>query len=151
MQTYERGLQQIDKALSLPPSQQDDNLAWKLRNTRKEILERVSDLQHQDGAGSSRNLPPVEERSRDLPPSYDEVANDRMTNYGDLAAALDEIAQEEGTSPGPLPINAREVFTIPSEVQIYFISADDRVSAPSYPSFLRVVRMDVEPRKDTVL
>lgn len=107
--------------------------------TRKEILERVSDLQHRE---QRRGI--EEPRNSDLPPAYGDVAN-----YNDLAAALDEIAEDCGTSSAaanPLPMNAREVFSIPEDVQIYFISAQDNVSAPSYPSFLRLVQ--IESRKE---
>lgn len=115
------------------------------------VGQRVSDLQHGSDVGGL-----VEERGHDFPPPYSEpgvggsgVSGRRMDmDSRSLEAALDEIASEEERdwrSAGPLPLSAREVYSIPQEVQIYFISSDDNVSAPSYPSFLRLVTMEPEP------
>jgi hypothetical protein len=38
-----------------------------------------------------------------------------------------------------LPLNGQEIFRIDENVQIYFIGKDDEVSAPTSPTFLRVV------------
>lgn len=189
---YSRSLHFIDQAVSLahqggfPDSDVNriDDLTYKLRITRKQILERVSDLQtggssSQDdsylqgpasgvagsisspsylsiGSASSVVLP------RNPLPSYEDALRagsepmagtstaaksvgsktNQGFNYRDLVSALDDIAAEQSTLMNPLPLNAHEVFSISQNVQIYYISVDDNVSAPSYPSFLRVVVTD---------
>ena len=129
------------------------------------MLERISDLQHSPSSPSYLDGP---EGTQSLttnfayrrPPAYSESdpssgpasmvsgptsghslasPNGGASMYSTLASALDEIATSQSMMPNPLPINAHEVFFIENEVQIYYIAPDGNVSAPSYPSFLRVV------------
>jgi hypothetical protein len=173
---YERALLLIDETVALAHkggfSGQDvngiDELTLKIRMTRKEILERLSDLQtsnsgRNNNGGVRRAGEGLEEMylqgpsqaesqrpsaSAELPPAYCEIAQELssttvvMSPYNNLVSVLDEIASEQGAMANPLPIHAHEIFNIPENVQIYFISAEDNVSAPSYPSFLRLVLMD---------
>ncbi len=154
---YDRALTLIDKALSSQGQVQGAaaDLSFQLRTTRKLILERVSDLQHQTQTTNGGSGGPLEEpRSPNMPPSYGDVmamsisststSTSTSTGYGPLAAALDEIMQDDtqGTARPLLPLNARELYSIPGEVQIYFISSQDNVSAPSYPSWLRLVQLE---------
>jgi spartin len=79
-----------------------------------------------------------------IPPAYDSLPSTTESQsgrnaYSTLNESLDEIAAEEEAMQNPLPLNAQEVFSITENVQIYFISKDDNVSAPTYPTFLRVV------------
>ncbi|XP_021960959.1 spartin isoform X2 [Folsomia candida] len=145
---YDRALTLIDKAIKLSLSAahvEEDagsssiDIPTQLRITRKHILERVTDLQHEgnnnNNSATGASGPVLEPRQPQFPPAY-----------GELEAALEEIAaaEMEGGTEGlnPLPVHAKEVYFIPGEVQIYFISAEDNVSAPSYPSFLRLVTLE---------
>lgn len=185
---YNRALHFIDQAVILAHqggfSESDvnriDDLTYKLRITRKQILERVSDLQigtssedasnddylngpsgssSMTGAAMNLNSTPsyssATSTSRNPLPSYEDAVrtsannlascNSSMShslNYRQLVSALDEIAAEQDSLTNPLPLNAHEVFTVSQNVQIYYISPDDNVSAPSYPSFLRIVVTD---------
>ncbi|CAL8081356.1 unnamed protein product [Orchesella dallaii] len=178
--SYSRALHFIDQAVLLAHQggfaecdvNKVDELTYKLRITRKQILERVSDLQigttTEEQDNSYLNGPAVSSLnlgSQSTPayssmaassitplPSYDDVlrgygeagppslrSQGQGVNYRELVTALDDIAAEQAAMSNPLPLNAHEVYTVPQNVQIYFISPDDNVSAPSYPSFLRVV------------
>jgi len=154
---YEKALQLIDDTVTTAHkggfSAQDvnkiDEMTLKIRMTRKEILERLSDLQGNTFANASQEYlqgpSATHQRPQDLPPAYCEAAtmsSPVMSPYNNLSSVLDEIANQEGASANPLPINAHEIFSIPENVQIYFISAEDNVSAPTYPSFLRLVVME---------
>lgn len=191
---YNRALHFIDQAVGLAHEggfddsdvNKIDDLTYKLRITRKQIMERVGDLQigstseqemdsYLQGPGATTSstmstsggsfsmgtpayssLGPAPTPRNPLPSyedavrGYNEAAattssrqeTPRSLNYSDLVSALDDIASEQASLANPLPLNAHEVFTINENVQIYFISNDDNVSAPSYPSFLRVVVTD---------
>lgn len=169
--SYQKSLELIDKAVSLAhtggfPEERVakvDELVYKMRMTRKEILERVSDIQHtpsteaylqgpasppvalprQSGSGTT-----AEGGATRCPPAYDSLPSNHESQtrsagtnsaYSTLNSNLDEIALEEAALRNPLPLNAHEVFSIKENVQIYFISKDDNVSAPTYPTYLRVV------------
>lgn len=178
--SYSRALHFIDQAVSLAHQggfdesdvNKIDDLTYKLRITRKQILERVSDLQigpsaqemdgYLNGPSGSNSMTSasmttpsyssVTSTNRNPLPSYEDAvrtSNDMaagsMThslNYRELVSALDDIAAEQAALSNPLPLNAHEVFTVTENVQIYYISSDDNVSAPSYPSFLRIVVTD---------
>ncbi|CAG7725750.1 unnamed protein product [Allacma fusca] len=191
--SYQKALELIDKALQISYgggfSSQEvnkvDEIVYKMRMTRKEILERVSDLQHSaespsylEGPSAPSSLsaagPNFSVMNRQ-PPAYsvgnfdgvttppcslaggsiplspttgvppNSIAGSASSLYGNLSSVLDEIASSQSIMPNPLPINAHEILFIENEVQIYFISPDGNVSAPSYPSFLRVVVTNEEP------
>jgi len=132
---YQKALIKIDEALNtqadMVSTPEIEDTTYKLRITRKSILERVADLQNSTENSAYLRGPTVEPSGL---PSYAEACP-----YTNLSSALDEIAQEQASLPNPLPLNGTEVFTIAnSQVQIYFIS-ESFVSAPSSPSFLRVV------------
>lgn len=42
-------------------------------------------------------------------------------------------------------VNATEVFCIPDDVQIFFVSPEGHVSAPSYPAALKILRLEQPP------
>ena len=149
----------------------------KMSRTRQQIVFRIQELspipstenlkdasnnsQHRANAKTycdttSTVLPSAPQLS-DMPPSYE----DSMQNT--IQDALQEICDEpsdindtplvqgnkEERSLVELPSNADILFSIPNEVQIFYIRVDGNVSAPTYPSALYVYRFkDVEPSLD---
>ncbi|XP_063059174.1 spartin a isoform X2 [Engraulis encrasicolus] len=81
----------------------------------------------------------------DQPPAYTPQASDghlSLSHGSDKGAAaaledweLVEKPQEEESQV----VNGEEAFYLPQGVQIFFVAADGQVSAPSYPSFLRII------------
>ncbi|GFR73085.1 spartin-like [Elysia marginata] len=129
----------------------------KLNKTRQQIIYRLRDLEtrnsqlrHQSmensvngGMGELQSpqspigacaLPSYEQAMSESdtasqPPAYDE---DELTALGESL-----MMAESGSSA--TPANATELLSIPDGVQIFFISPNGLVSAPSYPAALHVV------------
>ena len=104
---YERGLEQLDKALDLPievPGSTGDALEklrktrTKMVRTRQEIVFRIRELQSEDSKEES-------------PPSYEQAT-------------------------GSLPSDALIMFHIPDKVNIFYINAQGQVTTPYEPSAL---------------
>ena len=145
---YQKGLKCILHALVIPTEGPGkDGEQWtkarvykdKMDKTRVRVQARIADLltditstcpmtdplfSHESSHPST--APDLESKS------YEPVivANDRATN---LSLTPEEMS------------NAVEIFSIPDGVQIYFISSDGVVSAPSYPSSLGIYRMHNDP------
>ena len=73
----------------------------------------------------------------DPPPSYED-ATTPTSDIDMLIADRIENPQRAALRES----NATELFKIPSGVQMYFITPEGYVSAPSYPSSLEILRLD---------
>ncbi|XP_018620430.1 spartin b isoform X2 [Scleropages formosus] len=89
----------------------------------------------------------------ELPPAYSPQATDGHytisygTDAGELSLVGDEFyKQSSSTTPSPqgLGEDGEELFFLPHGVQIFFVSPDGQVSAPSYPGYLRIVKFTNE-------
>ncbi|XP_034024295.1 spartin b isoform X2 [Thalassophryne amazonica] len=127
-------------------------------------------LNYDQSAGAIRGVPacssasPHVSRPRQLavsheqPPAYSPQAADGhlSISYGTQAGELSLVGDEfySGTStisPSPQSIgeDGEELLFIPQGVQIFFVTPEGQVSAPSYPGYLRLVKFTSE-RPDTM-
>lgn len=83
------------------------------------------------------------------PPAYSPQAADGHVSisYGTAAGELSLVGDEfyshtssSSTSSQILGEEGEELFFLPNGVQIFFVSPDGHVSAPSYPGYLRIVK-----------
>eukprot|EP00058_Branchiostoma_floridae_P026117 XP_002611607.1 hypothetical protein BRAFLDRAFT_117149 [Branchiostoma floridae] len=84
----------------------------------------------------------------DLPPAYSEVVPRGHISAGSTADERDFISlgdsilsEEEASGMSSVFTDADELLCIPDGVQIFYVSPDGHVSAPSYPGPLRVVKI----------
>ncbi|CAH1267938.1 SPG20 [Branchiostoma lanceolatum] len=84
----------------------------------------------------------------DLPPAYSEVVPRGHISAGSTADERDFISlgdsilsEEEASGSSNVFTDADELLCIPDGVQIFYVSPDGHVSAPSYPGPLRVVKI----------
>ncbi|XP_036420863.1 spartin b isoform X2 [Colossoma macropomum] len=91
--------------------------------------------------------------SCDQPPAYSPKAADGhlSISYGTAAGELSLVGDEfyshtpnSAPSPQSLGEDGEELFFLPHGVQIFFVTPDGQVSAPSYPGYLRIVRFTNE-------
>ncbi|KAL4647757.1 spartin-like isoform X1 [Arapaima gigas] len=89
----------------------------------------------------------------ELPPAYSPQAKDGHytisygTDHGELSLVGDEFYRQNASatpSPQGLGENGEELLFLPCGVQIFFVSPDGQVSAPSYPGYLRIVKFTNE-------
>ncbi|XP_062872759.1 spartin b isoform X2 [Trichomycterus rosablanca] len=85
--------------------------------------------------------------SRDQPPAYSPQAAvghlsiSYGTTEGELSLVGDDFySHTSGVTPQTLGEDGEELFFLPNGVQIFFVTADGQVSAPSYPGYLRIVK-----------
>ncbi|XP_016133864.1 spartin-like isoform X1 [Sinocyclocheilus grahami] len=58
---------------------------------------------------------------------------------GPFQAALNQTPQRQAFAPVSLREAGMEILFLPSGVQMFFVSAEGHVSAPSYPGYLRII------------
>ena len=132
---YEESLRLLDRALAIDPNQElnANELSeetkkksaitlTKLSRTRQQVIFRIHELRTKANA-----------ECPDPPPTYEESEKDK-----------DDQNTPEVTTVPCLPSDAEIMFTIAGKVQIFYIGADGKVSAPSYPSSLFVFRFKSE-------
>ncbi len=87
------------------------------------------------------------------PPAYTPQAADGHlsisygTDSGELSLVGDEFySNTSNSAPSPqcLGEDGEELFFLPQGVQIFFVTPDGQVSAPSYPGYLRIVKFTSE-------
>lgn len=83
------------------------------------------------------------------PPAYSPQAADGHlsisygTESGEMSAVGDEFySRTSNSTPSPQSVSedGEELLYLPHGVQIFFVTPDGQVSAPSYPGYLRLVR-----------
>lgn len=101
--------------------------------------------------GSTKGLSPTRQSLglTGQPPAYSPQAADGHlsisygTNTGEMPMVGDEFFSHTSTStpsPQSLSEDGEELLYIPHGVQIFFVTPEGQVSAPSYPGYLRLVR-----------
>uniref|UniRef100_A0A8C1DY63 Spartin n=1 Tax=Cyprinus carpio carpio TaxID=630221 RepID=A0A8C1DY63_CYPCA len=89
----------------------------------------------------------------DQPPAYTPQAADGHlsisygTDSGELSLVGDEFySNTSNSAPSPqcLGEDGEELFFLPQGVQIFFVTPEGQVSAPSYPGYLRIVKFTSE-------
>ncbi|KAM4682503.1 spartin isoform 4-T6 [Amazona ochrocephala] len=84
----------------------------------------------------------------EAPPAYTpQATNGHFTvSYGTNSGEFSSVSEDyyrKCTQPPPLEnlgVDADELILIPQGVQIFFVTPDGQVSAPSYPGYLRIVK-----------
>ncbi|XP_009996636.1 PREDICTED: spartin isoform X1 [Chaetura pelagica] len=84
----------------------------------------------------------------EAPPAYTpQATNGHFTvSYGTDSGEFSSVGEDyyrKCTQPPPLEnlgVDADELIMIPQGVQIFFVTPDGQVSAPSYPGYLRIVK-----------
>lgn len=91
--------------------------------------------------------------SCEQPPAYSPKAADGhlSISYGTATGELSLVGDEfysptpsSAPSPQSLGEDGEELFFLPHGVQIFFVTPDGQVSAPSYPGYLRIVKFTNE-------
>lgn len=109
----------------------------KMNKTKLQIEYRLQSLQVK--TKSVQQVPQAMET--DQPPSYEEsVSNPSGISNSEFEALGDSIMMDQSETDGSLVANATEIFSISSGVQIFFIAPEGYVSAPSYPSALKIFK-----------
>ncbi|XP_016338616.1 spartin a isoform X2 [Sinocyclocheilus anshuiensis] len=80
----------------------------------------------------------------ELPPAYTQQPTEGHLSLshggnGPFQAALNQTPQRQAFAPVNLREAGMEVLFLPSGVQMFFVSAEGHVSAPSYPGYLRII------------
>ncbi|XP_009078067.1 PREDICTED: spartin isoform X1 [Acanthisitta chloris] len=106
-------------------------------------------------AVSQAQIPPMSPSSakplclpNEAPPAYTpQATNGHFTvSYGTDSGEFSSVGEDyynKCTQPPPLQnlgVDADELILIPQGVQIFFVTPDGQVSAPSYPGYLRIVK-----------
>ncbi|XP_065437395.1 spartin isoform X4 [Chrysemys picta bellii] len=96
----------------------------------------------------SPSSPKAHSLTHEAPPVYTPQATDGhyTVSYGTDSGEFSSVGEDyytKCTQPPPLEslgVDADELILIPQGVQIFFVSPDGQVSAPSYPGYLRIVK-----------
>lgn len=139
---YEKGLRCIMEALSISADSSNPQYIViktkqeKMRRTQQQMQERLNHL--------IQNDPNVARSIDDPPPSYEDATTPEQSDY-DMALSLSDSMMTEDASisssrRGSLVANATEMVKIDDGVQIFFITPEGYVSAPSYPSDLTIYK-----------
>lgn len=131
---YEEGLRLLDRALAIPPEENmSDSECHKsamkktqMSRTRQQIIFRIHELR------TKYNLPPSD-------PDPDELI--KCLNPEKFEKS--DESQDETLVPY-LPSDAEILFTIAGKVQVFYINAEGKVSAPCYPSSLFIFKFKSE-------
>ncbi|XP_062598431.1 spartin-like isoform X1 [Saccostrea cucullata] len=145
---YQKGLEQIEKGLvinaeNLKCSEDEKNevklMQQKMTKTKLQIEYRVQSLTQTRNGSMEVEAPPSYEESISSPGS---VSDEAFISLGDSIMG-------DQSSDDTLSANAEEIFNIPDGVQIFYITPEGFVSAPSYPTSLRIFRFtDPPPAED---
>ncbi|KAK7882168.1 hypothetical protein WMY93_028342 [Mugilogobius chulae] len=100
----------------------------------------------------SPSLPRPAQSPRRLPPAYSpQVADGHVSlSYGTDSGEMSAVGEEfysQRSSPSPQSVaweDGEQLLYLPHGVQIFFVTPEGNVSAPSYPSFLRLVKFTHE-------
>ncbi|XP_027016340.2 spartin b isoform X1 [Tachysurus fulvidraco] len=94
-------------------------------------------------------FPSGQSTGSEQPPAYSPQAADGHVSisYGTASGELSLVGDEfyshtssSSASPQILGEDGEELFFLPNGVQIFFVTSDGQVSAPSYPGYLRIVK-----------
>lgn len=140
---YQSGLQMVTKVLGVNCEQLDGtddekNIAkaiqQKMNKTKLQIEYRLQALR------ASEIATPTAPQSMDVeePPSYEDAISSRQD--AEFLELGDSIMRDDQTDSNSLEANAAEIYCIPDGVQIFFITPEGYVSAPSYPTSLKIFK-----------
>ncbi|GFN94215.1 spartin-like [Plakobranchus ocellatus] len=137
--------------------EQAQDMQTKLNKTRQQVIYRLRDLETRNSQLRNHGHTQAEMGELQSPhspvgacalPSYEEALSDSASqppayDEDELTALGESLMLAEAGTTAP-PANATELLSIPDGVQIFFISPNGLVSAPSYPAALHIVTFDRE-------
>ena len=142
-QCYMNGLREVNRLLAVNCEQihgtqeQKDtakSIQQKMNKTKLQIEYRLQSI-------VEKTQPVPQAMQTDEPPSYEEsIASSDGVSNAEFVALGDSVMSEQSDTDGSLVANATEIYAIPDGVQIFFITPEGYVSAPSYPSSLKVFK-----------
>ncbi|KAL3878358.1 hypothetical protein ACJMK2_030719 [Sinanodonta woodiana] len=155
---YLRCLKEIDECLAVDcdhftGSHEDKDkaklLQQKMTKTKMQIQYRLEALEPRTCTASRvPSAPPP--FTVDEPPSYEEATSSSgsIMSDTDYSSLGDSIMTDSTSSNQNLTANATEIFCIPDGTQIFFITPEGYVSAPSYPSSLEIFQFLNQPASE---
>lgn len=156
MSKYQEGLSYIGKAMSVNAEElscteeEKDSvkqMQQKMTKTKLQIEYRLQSLQAHimNGTSSMSNGSTPMDANHGLP-SYEEATSGTGSVLGDdeFASLGDSIMSDSSGSLDSLVANAEEILCIPDGVQIFYITPEGYVSAPSYPSSMKMFKFTDE-------
>ena len=139
---YKKSLDSMNKAIELYDSSQNkQGASWeiihqmvtKMKNTKSQMQSRIDHLLSTDAA--------VARGMADPPPSYEAATSPTATTA--METDFDEIMNDNAINSSQESLaNATTLFCIEDGVQIFFITPEGYVSAPSYPSALGIYSLN---------
>lgn len=152
---YRAGLQFLDKGLAIDceklkaTEEKKDSaklLQQKMTKTKLQIEYRLQSIEVQRNVHSRHPTTPMD---LNQPPSYEDVMSESGSSISDTAfqSLGDSIMSDESSEV--FDADATEIHNIPDGVQIFFITPEGYVSAPSYPSSLKIFKFISEPTART--
>ncbi|XP_033742321.1 spartin-like [Pecten maximus] len=157
MKAYEDGLKNLAQGLEMNAEkicEKDEDkdtakqMQQKMTKTKLQITYRLQTLQTQmmSEMNSHTNGHSSLETAMDMdsPPSYDQAMSMASSGISDEAFVSigDSIMDDSQSGLDSLESNATEILSISDDVQIFYISPEGYVSAPSYPSALRIAKFN---------
>ncbi|OWF51065.1 spartin-like [Mizuhopecten yessoensis] len=157
VKSYEDGLKNLSQALDMDAEkvcEKDEDkdtakqMQQKMTKTKLQITYRLQTLQaqimsevnnHTNGHASLESAMDIES-----PPSYEQAMSRTDSNMSEEAFVSigDSIMSDSQSGLDSLESNATEILSISDGVQIFYISPEGFVSAPSYPSALRIAKFN---------
>ena len=149
---YHSGLMEVNKALNVNCERirgtdevrdKGKAIQQKLTKTKLQIEYRMQSLKE-----TVKSVPsaPESEIACEMPPSYEAATSGHQSETDAQFLSLgDSIMADQTDSENSLVANATEVFAIQDGVQIFHITPEGYVSAPSYPSALKIFKFHDQP------
>lgn len=150
LSNYQKGLEKIEIGLntnveSLNCSTDEKNdlkmMQQKMTKTKLQIEYRIQSLT-QTRSESPQSM------EVQAPPSYEESISSPGSMSEEAFLSLGDSIMSEQSNDDILSANAEEIFCIPDGVQIFYITPEGFVSAPSYPSSLKMLKFTDPPPAD---
>lgn len=150
---YRSGLEFLDRALAVDCEQlvvSEDKkdtakqMQQKMTKTKLQIEYRLQSMEVQRNVHSRHPLTPMD---LNQPPSYEDVMSESGSSLSDTAfqSLGDSVMSDNFDSSELFEADATEIYCIPDGVQIFFITPEGYVSAPTYPSSLKMFKFTSEP------
>ena len=145
---YINGLREVNRGLAVNCEQLNGtdeqkeaakSIQQKMIKTKLQIEYRLQSLQEK-----TNSRPQAQQAMEtEQPPSYEEsmsMSSHNGISHAEFEALGDSVMSEESETDGSMVANAAEIFSIAEGVQIFFITPEGYVSAPSYPSALKMYK-----------
>ncbi|OQV21154.1 putative Spartin [Hypsibius exemplaris] len=148
---YAEGLKQMDQALAVRcDGGHCVGAAWDRARTKQEKMRRIHKVLEDRLSYLNAAIAAKEQIHDEGLRQFAQDLKATPPTYADLELHEEFLEDEPGTAGGaseagtPME-SATELFCIPSGVQVFFVSPEGHVSAPSSPAALKILRLDRPP------